>query len=76
MRSAQMEDKKKKVSVISRLTLVLETPHKRNQYLAGFLGKLIIICALSTMCSRIRFMIDKVRICTCPLPNKRGENKT
>ncbi|XP_044732056.1 facilitated trehalose transporter Tret1-like [Chrysoperla carnea] len=38
MTSSQMEDKKKKVSVISRLTLVLETPHKRNQYLAGFLA--------------------------------------
>lgn len=30
----------KKVSVILRFPLLSETPHKRNQYIAGFLGKL------------------------------------
>ncbi|XP_044732057.1 facilitated trehalose transporter Tret1-like [Chrysoperla carnea] len=40
-----MEKKQKKVSVISRLTLVLETPHKRNQYLAGLFATTVMFIA-------------------------------
>ncbi|XP_044732400.1 facilitated trehalose transporter Tret1-like [Chrysoperla carnea] len=40
-----MEGKQKKVSVISRLTFVLETPHQRNQYMAGFLATIVMFMA-------------------------------